>query len=223
MSMANWVTHLRIAEEVLKKIDFSVDIEKYLVGSVAADSGTVGYDENGKRGYNPPRYVSHWIDNVPGWDVSIHYERFYDTYIKNENDFDKKSFYLGYYIHLITDAMWMELVYRPVRESFKTDEEYQKKARNQLKPDWFKAELIFLLNNPGFKPLKILKTINNFDNIYLDYFPSMAIQNKIDEVVKTYADFNVDVNGVFPYLSYEEYEHMTIIITRLIAMSLLSR
>jgi hypothetical protein len=59
--MANWVTHLRIAEEVMNKIDFSVDIEKYFVGSIATDSGTVVYDENGKRGYNPPKVmiVSH--------------------------------------------------------------------------------------------------------------------------------------------------------------------
>ena len=221
--MANWVTHLRIAEEVLNKIDFSVDIEKYFVGSIATDSGTVGYDENGKRRYNPPRYVSHWTDNIPDWDVRIHYDRFYDTYIKNENDFSKKSFYLGYYIHLITDAMWVELIYRPVKESFETDDEYRKKARNQFRAEWFNAELIFLRNNSEFMPLRLFKTISNFDNIYLDYFSSTAIQKKIGEVIVAYDDFKVDVGSKFSYLTYEQYEDIIKIINRLIVMNLLSK
>lgn len=221
--MANWVTHLRIAEAVFNKLKFSVDIDKYLIGSIAPDCGIVVYNENGKRGYNPPRYISHWTDNKPDWDSAIHYEGFYDTYIMNESNVDKKSFYLGYYIHLITDALWIELVSRPVIESFETVKENAKKARNQARADWFDTELIFLLNTPEFRPLKLFKTLKNFNNIYLDYFQPMAIQNKIDEVVKTYDDFSVDVNRVYPYFSYKEYEHMIIVITRLIVMSLLSR
>ena len=221
--MANWITHLRIAEAVMKKSDLSVDIEKYLAGSIATDCGTVVYDANGKRGYNPPRYISHWTDNISDWDSKIHYERFYDTFVKNENDFGKRSFYLGYYIHLITDAMWIELVSRPVRESFESSEEYHKKARNQFRADWFDTELIFLQKNPDFASLRLFKAIKNLDNIYLDYFPQNAIQNKIEEVVKAYENYNINVNRIFPYFTYEEYEHFVLIITRLIVMNLLAR
>lgn len=222
--MAYWITHLRIADAVLNKLNLMVDIEKYFIGCIAADSGIIIYDERGKQvGYNPPRFVSHWTDDIPDWDRTIHYQRFYDSYVKNETNFDKKSFFLGYFIHLITDAIWIELILRPVIESCKTPEEYTIKARSQVRADWFDTELIFLLKNPEFEPLKLLKTIKNFNNIYLDYFPSTAIQNSIEEIVEIYNDFSVDANRVFPYFSYEKYEHMNIVITQLIVMNLLSR
>jgi hypothetical protein len=221
--MANWLTHLRIAEEVMKKLNLSVDIEKYLVGSIATDSGVVIYDENGKWRYNPPRDISHWTDIISDWDRAIHYGRFYDTYVKNEIDFDKKSFYLGYYIHLITDAIWIELVARPVFEKLETHGEQAEKAKKQFRADLFDVDLIFLMNNPDFRPLELLKTIKNFENIYLDYFPQGAIQIKIEEVIKTYQDFTVDRNRIFPYCSYEQYEEMITLTTRLIVMNLLSR
>lgn len=221
--MANWVTHLRIAEAVFNKLDLSLDFEKYLVGSIATDCGTIVYDDKGKRGYNPPRYISHWTDDIEDWDRAIHYERFYEAYIKNEKDFDKKSFYMGYFIHLITDALWIELVSRPVVESFATREEYREKGREPMRADWFNTELIFLQKNPVFQPLEILKTIKCFDNIYLDYFPPSAIQNKIEAVVKAYEGTNVEANRIFPYFTYEQYEHTVIMIIRMIRMSLLSK
>jgi hypothetical protein len=221
--MANWLTHLRIAEKVKEKLNLSVDNEKYIIGSIAADSGAVLYDEFGKRKFNPPREISHWTDGMPVRRMVFHYERFYDAYVKNEIDFSKKSFYLGYYIHLITDAIWMELVARPVFERFETHEEYTEKASKQYRADLFDVDLIFLMNNREFKPLELLKTIRNFNNIYLDYFPANAIQVKIEEVIKTYQDFRVDPDREFPICTYEQYEKMVKLTVNLIVMNLLSR
>ena len=161
--MANWLTHLRISEKVMKKLNLTVDNERYFVGSIAADSGVVVYDEIGKRSFNPSREISHWTDNFPDWGMTFHYERFYDAYVRHEIDFNKKSFYLGYFIHLITDAIWMELVARPVIERFETYEEYTTKAAKQYRADLFDVDLIFLMNNPQFRPLELLKTIKNFN------------------------------------------------------------
>lgn len=59
VDMAYWVTHLRINEAVLNKLNLSVNKEKYFIGSIAADCGIQVYDKNGRRGYDPPRYISH--------------------------------------------------------------------------------------------------------------------------------------------------------------------
>ncbi|MBQ2011498.1 MAG: zinc dependent phospholipase C family protein, partial [Bacteroidaceae bacterium] len=36
------------------------------------------------------------------------------TYVKNETDAKKWSFYIGYWIHLYTDVLWHRLVYMPL-------------------------------------------------------------------------------------------------------------
>lgn len=181
--MANWLTHLRISQAVIDKIDSSVDEEKYYIGTIAPDGGKIHFDEKGKKYYEPPRYISHWTDNISDWDRTIHYERFYDKYVKNETDYIKKSFYLGYYIHLLTDALWVELVDRPIIENFETIEEFKSKAMKQFKDDWYNTELEYLKNNPNYYPLKVLSSIKKFDNIYLDYASSEAIQEKIERTL----------------------------------------
>jgi uncharacterized membrane protein len=130
--MADWLTHLRTAHSVIDKIDFPVDEEKYYIGTIATDCGKIKFDDNGKKYYDPSRYISHWTDDITDWDRPVHYDRFYDKYLKNETDHIKKSFYMGYYIHLLTDALWVELVARPVIESFESIDEFKIKAKNQF-------------------------------------------------------------------------------------------
>ena len=221
--MAYWISHLRVAQAVKDKVDFPLDIEKYYVGSIATDCGSIQTDENGKHFYIPPRYVSHWTDNIPNWDAPIHYDRFYDTYIKNENDYSKKSFYLGYYIHLLTDAIWIELISRPLIESFETLEEYGKVARNKYRDDMYHTEVIFLRNNPAFHPLELVKTIHSFENIYLDYFHQEAIKINIDRVADNYNLLDADEKTEYPYFSCENYEAMMLTIERIVKMSLLAK
>jgi hypothetical protein len=221
--MAYWITHLRIADEVIKKLDFNVDMQKYLVGSIATDSGVAVFNEEGKKSYVPCRSVSHWTDEPSKWDTPIHYNRFYDLYVRNEANLDKKSFYLGYFVHLITDMLWVELISRPVIESFHTHDEYALYGRAVAREDWMDNELLFLKKHPDFRPLKVLESIRNFENIYLDYFPAEAIQTKIKQVVETYSNINVDEARVHPYVSAEKYEQAVNVMIRLIIADLLSR
>lgn len=90
--MAGWVTHLRVAESCMNLFDFSVDSEKYFIGTLATDCGRNLFDKNGNKYYNPPRYISHWTDNSLDWDAPIHYERFYDVYLRNETNNIKSPF-----------------------------------------------------------------------------------------------------------------------------------
>lgn len=221
--MAGWLTHLRTAESCINVFNFSLDAEKYYIGAIAADCGEVLFDENGKKYYNPPRYISHWTDNIPDWDAPIHYERFYDVYIKNEVDNIKRSFYLGYYIHLLTDAIWIELVSRPVIESFKTPQEYSKIARNQLRNDWYHTEVVFLQKCTKYFPLEIIKKVKNFENIYLEYASTKEINEKIKLCANCYNLTDVNEETKFPYFTYENYEKIMAVINRMIKITVTAR
>lgn len=52
--MPGWITHLRVAESSVKQLDFSVDTEKYYIGSIATDCGEVLFDEKGINIIIPP-------------------------------------------------------------------------------------------------------------------------------------------------------------------------
>lgn len=138
-------------------------------------------------------------------------------------DSKKKSFYLGYYLHLLTDAIWIELVSRPVIESFKTTQEYNRIARNQFRNDWYHTEIKFLQKNPEFYPLKILKKVRNFENIYLSYASDKVINERIKQFSYDYRLTDVNENTNYPYFTYENYEKVVVSINRLIRMNLLSR
>ncbi|MDP4153741.1 MAG: zinc dependent phospholipase C family protein [Bacillota bacterium] len=221
--MAYWITHLRVADAVIQKLNLYVNMENYLVGSIATDSGMPVFTDNGKKSYIPPRAVSHWTDVPSNWDSPIHYSRFYNAYVSNETDLDKKSFYLGYFVHLLTDMLWIELISRPVIESFSSHDDYALCGRSRARQDWMENEQIYLQNNPDFRPLKTLQSIQSFENVYLDYFPPEAIQVKIGQVIDTYKDSSVDAAKVHPYVSFERYEQAVDVIIRLIIANLLSR
>ncbi|NDI37126.1 zinc dependent phospholipase C family protein [Chengkuizengella sediminis] len=100
--MATWVTHFRIAEELLKE-ELPVSTIDFLVGNIGPDCGLI--DKNGKP--TPPKKVTHF--EIDG---KINSDSFYSQYLCSENEglSRKFSYYLGYYIHLVTDEEWIKLL-----------------------------------------------------------------------------------------------------------------
>ena len=221
--MPNWLTHIRIAEAVINIFDFPLNAEIYYVGSIAADCGDVLFNKEGKKYYNPPRYISHWTDDISQWDSPIHFERFHNKYIVSENNLNNKSFYWGYYVHLLTDAIWIELVSRPVIESFETPQEYSEIARDLLRSDWYHTEVEFLQKNPNYYPLEIIKSINNFENIYLDYASSDIINQKLKILSHSYNLLDIDGNTKYSFFTPEDYENIVITIKKIVKMNIVSR
>lgn len=204
--MANWLTHLRVAQSVKKHFDFKVDLEKYYIGCIATDCGKICINKEGKKFYDPPRYTSHWTDDIKDWDRNIYYERFYYKYLKDESNELKKSFYWGYYVHLLTDALWIEIVYRPLIDEFKSIDEFKIKALKQVRDDSYNVELKFLNSNHDFNPLKILKSIKEFENIYLDYASSEVVLEKVNWILDMYKTSNIEEKLDFTYFTYEIWD-----------------
>lgn len=102
--MATWLSHLRIAENLIKKYDFSEE-KAFVIGNIAPDSGVPNKDWSA---FNPPKEVTHWIKYINDIPTIMSEEFFnkYVTVIDIKMDKERFSFLLGYYVHLLTDWEW---------------------------------------------------------------------------------------------------------------------
>ena len=100
--MASWVTHLMIADGVLKHFP-SLDRRGFCVGNIAPDCNVENEDWTA---FTPPREVTHWMCGAGKTVAGA--EAFFRTYVTERRSSIKSaqeySFLLGYYAHLVTDA-----------------------------------------------------------------------------------------------------------------------
>ena len=104
--MAYWMTHLRVAEALLRCLPEGISLPHYYAGSIAPDCGRTEWNEDGTPRYLPGRVVTHWLKKDEALDrCLIDFEGFYNAMMPLAADDGARAFYWGYYIHLITDAM----------------------------------------------------------------------------------------------------------------------
>ena len=98
--MATWVTHLMVADEVIKQLPFLCRHE-FFVGNIAPDCNVENEDWTS---FMPSREVTHWMGNERK--TAADCDRFLHEYVEKKENLDirEESFLLGYYAHLITDA-----------------------------------------------------------------------------------------------------------------------
>ena len=100
--MATWVSHLMIADSVLKRFP-QLDRHGFCVGNIAPDCNVENEDWGS---FIPSREMTHWMsgDRKQASDCG----RFYKEYIEGRREDiatdEEYSFLLGYWSHLITDA-----------------------------------------------------------------------------------------------------------------------
>lgn len=108
--MASWVTHLRIADGVLRKLPI-LDRRGFCVGNIAPDCNVENEDWTA---FTPPRAVTHWMQGTRKNAADC--DAFFLAYIEGRRDKTKTveefSFLVGYYAHLLTDAAFQAMVRR---------------------------------------------------------------------------------------------------------------
>lgn len=111
--MATWVTHLMIADKVMERVD-GLCRHEFCVGNIAPDCNV---ENEAWTSFAPPREVTHWMSGPrksPG-----DCERFYREYVEKrraENaPAQELSFLLGYYVHLLADGLFQEMIRDPER------------------------------------------------------------------------------------------------------------
>lgn len=194
--MATWVSHLMIADSVLKRFP-QLDRHGFCVGNIAPDCNVENEDWSD---FIPSREVTHWMSGERK--NASDCDRFYKEYIEGrreeiESD-EEYSFLLGYWSHLITDAEYQRFVCDEERIAaawgrIKTHPALKQKAsgmeenwdsmkklfdKDDRMKDIYTMEAEYLEQHPEsgyFTEILGLKTFPR----YIDYLPEGAIVRKI--------------------------------------------
>jgi hypothetical protein len=197
--MATWGAHIRIAEAILG-VYSHLHTESFLVGNVGPDCGEPNEDWSV---FSPSKAVSHWIDNQD----KIQADAFYEQYLtQNISDHKHYSFLLGYYVHLLTDMEWTDMM--AVRRDH--DPLYQELKTNPsfiwtIKEDWYDLDHLYFKKNPHSAFHKVFKHITAFPD-YLDYYPQGGIERQLKYISGFYADYAGNPDRVYTFLVEEEMD-----------------
>lgn len=193
--MATWVAHLRIADEYIKRglIPYP---KEFVLGSVAPDCGYGEKDSYGD--FNPPPEITHWAPG--GIKIYCEYWKFRSEYLTDKPHDEDYFFYLGYYIHLLTDILWSTMMYLPTKIKYEREYEKDPQFLKTIKIDWYDLDFKFLRDNPGFLPYTILKNNDSVKDFLSYYEPGqLSVQTKF------IADYYSNCSGrtldrVYPFL-----------------------
>ncbi|MCR4793301.1 MAG: zinc dependent phospholipase C family protein [Lachnospiraceae bacterium] len=228
--MAEWVTHLWVADEVLKRLPW-LDRHGFCVGNIAPDCNLL--NEEGTD-FVPSREVTHWMNGRRK--TADDSKEFYDKYVLSRMDdiktTEELSFLLGYYSHLITDAEIQRIIRDPGRvaaawERIKKVPELTEKAAGQpedwdtvkrLFPkddrmkDFFSIEREYLDAHPDSGWYTEIKGLEYFPD-YIDYLPKQSIPKKIKMMYYE----PLGEQSMYPYLAFSKEEY-TDFVERAIAL-----
>lgn len=201
--MATWIAHMRIAEELNKKLNLNE--ETFLVGNIGPDSGIP--NENGTA-FDPPKTVTHWLPDG-GKSTECDAEGFFRKYIGDCNinlQEERNVFLLGYYTHLITDIAWSTMH----REIKKNNKEYAYRIKNEsdfiwkvVKKDWYGLDFKYLIDNENNIFNRVFVNIEAVPD-YLDYLPEKALTISVENIRKFYTTEEDNYNKEFVYLKEDQ-------------------
>jgi len=206
--MASWMVHLRVADKLLAHFPSLMPTE-FVVGNMAPDSGLPNEDGTA---YTPNKDESHF--RTCGEDGHRHPDPslFASLYLSPEQLADyttkERSFYLGYYAHLLTDVAWTSDIVIPTVERF--HEEYTSAPvgfiNGPLKRDWYDLDYLYLKEHPNFQAWEIYKAAEGFDNTYIDRFARHAFADRREFIVWFYSQEKDNLEREYPYLTKERAE-----------------
>lgn len=216
--MATWVTHLMIADRILKHFS-ELDQRGFCVGNIAPDCNVENEDWSA---FTPSREVTHWMQgerkNAADCDA------FYKEYIAKRQIrcAEEYAFLMGYYAHLITDASFQKMIrdedrVKAVWKRIKETESLQEQAAG-MEETWDNAKKLipkrvwvgqihsfeaeYLQAHPDSGYLTEILPLKAFPD-YMDYLPEGAIVRKIG--VMGYLPKTDENLGEWIALSREEY------------------
>lgn len=200
--MATWVVHLRMADYFIDMIK-GINPAEFTVGSVAPDCGYGKKDSVGD--FVPPPTVTHWTST--GSKKDCRYKDFYTEYLKDKEKNDAYWFYLGYYVHLLTDIMWSSRIYLPTCDKYESEFVHSSGFLQQIKRDWNDLDHKYIRDNPDFRAFEILSKTETVKD-YLPYYEKSQLTVQINYISKYYKEnFNKpDLDREYVYLTENEID-----------------
>lgn len=197
--MASWMVHFRIADGLLEDIKGSP--EQFIVGNIGPDCGEPNEDWSV---FHPPTQISHWMETEDK--SGIRSEDFYEQYVKDNCLDERYPFYVGYYVHLLTDILWRTAIFLPAKEKYSEDFAKDHKFIWVIKEDWYDLDHKYLRDHPDFRIFRSFEQISSFPNIYLDYFSETAIERQIKYISHFYNTYEGNLDREYSYLSEESVD-----------------
>ena len=195
--MASWMIHLRIADKLLDRIPGLSPIE-FIMGNMAPDSGVPNEDWTA---FSPSTAVSHFRTDDGTGKKEIQLDTYLNGYFTPEQraayNERQYGFYLGYYVHLLTDCLWSDKIAYPAVKQF------GKENMAQIKENWYALDFLYLRNRPGFRAFRAYLGSVGFVNTYLDFFAPDAFDNRREYITSFYLQ-DTDIPTELPYLSEAE-------------------
>jgi hypothetical protein len=206
--MATWIVHLRLAENLLERIE-GLDAAWFAIGSIAPDSGIP--DENWEK-FTPPKEVSHFIvpsDDDPWRIVDLD---FYRRYLLPMHwpgaDAARVSFFLGYFLHLVTDNLWNRQIGRPTVTRFKAEFEADSKFIWEVKRDWYGLDFIYLRDHPESLFWRVFLDCEYTRDYQLAFMPAEGLRRQVDYIKTYYQRRDEKVQALYerPYIYLSQAE-----------------
>ena len=194
--MATWVTHLMIADGVLKRLPH-LNRHGFCVGNIAPDCNVENEDWTA---FTPSREKTHWMQDKKK--KASDCDAFCDAYILKRKDEIKSpeeyDFLLGYCSHLITDAAFQSMIRNEERVRaawmrIKSDAEWSADSagmdetwdslkklipREDRMREIYAMEAEYLNSHPNSGYLTEILPLKFFPD-YIDYLPQGCIVRKI--------------------------------------------
>lgn len=206
--MASWMVHLRIADRLLDLIE-GLDKEAFVLGNIAPDSGVPNEDWSV---FDPPGNVTHFRTK-PEEKTFIDVDKYVQEYFSDDKlmkySSREYSFFLGYYIHLLTDIEWTRMVH-----SEGVNEENARKANMTYtdfvwknKEDWYDLDFLYMEEHPQFRAFHIYENAEDIKNIFMDAFPNDAFENRREYICGFYrSDNHGNLHREYQYLTKERVD-----------------
>lgn len=213
--MATWIVHLRVADHFLENCPYPYE---FVVGNVAPDCGYGQKDSFGE--FDPPPTVTHWTDT--GSKRDCRYKDFYNEYLKDKKHDRAYFFYLGYYVHLLTDIMWSTTICIPTYSEYADEYEKDPEFLRVIKRDWNDLDFKYLQNNPEFETYKIIKEENGEITDFLPYYEHNQLTNQVRFIADYYKKElgKHEVDREYEYLTEDKLEDFMSAATEMIEKQL---
>jgi hypothetical protein len=218
--MASWMVHLRIADELLKHIN-GIDETAFVMGNIAPDSGVPSEDWTE---YHPPKNVSHFKtrpEDEKFFDMDVFRNEYFNDDLIKKYSIKEYSFFLGYYVHLLTDIQWTDTIYTDLLNDYpKECSEDKYKLVWSAKGDWYDLDFLYLEQHPDFKAFSLYENAVDFDNVFMDIFSKDAFENRRQYICGFYhSDNHGELHREYKYLTPEQADAFVMTTTKIILES----
>lgn len=202
--MASWMVHLRIADKLLPHLN-RIDETAFIIGNIAPDSGVPNSDWSE---FHPPKTATHFqtkADNRSYIDIDTFCSIYFNENVNCRYSLKEYSFFLGYYVHLLTDIQWSKTIAASLKKDYpKEYSENKNRLIQTAKEDWYDLDFLYLEQHPDFRAFAVYENATDFDNDFMDMFSKDAFENRRQYICGFYhSDEHGDLHRGYRYLTPE--------------------